>query len=168
MTMFCLEEGDISDSIIGKWKRQDREDKAKKRAERLAFRKGCLGSVRAYLRKIYVPVQGASRHVDRLNAEMVQDVHLLHCNGDHNGRGNSGSVTLRLPSQAINLRRRGYFKIDEDDNFEDGHTSEDRQWVRLGELQVSRGVAEIQFKDPAAGVCVACHCRPVCIPAERF
>ena len=80
-------------------------------------------------------------------------------------------VLVQCASRAVNSRQRGYLKIDENCNFEEGpwegHTSEDRRWVRSGEIQVSRGVS-ILFKDPAVGACLGCRRRPVCIPAERL
>lgn len=50
--------------------------------------------------------------------------------GDHNGRGKTSSVTVTLLSRVVNLRRHGYLKVDEDDDFEDGHTSEDPEWTQ--------------------------------------
>jgi len=127
LMLFCLERSELWEA----WKRWDREKKARKRAERLAFFKECFGDICASLRRTRVLVQCPSRNVGRFDGEV--DAHHLHCNsdGDHNGRGKSGSITVRLLSRVVNLRRRGYLKFDVDDNFEEGHTSEDLGWVRL-------------------------------------
>ena len=156
MIMFCLDQRDVYEA----WKRWDREQKARKRAERLALFKGRFGDAWASFRRTHILVQRPSHDVDCFDAKV--NGHQLH----HNW-GKSGSIMVRLLSPVVNLQQRGYLKID-DDGFEEGHTSDDLEWVRLEETHVSCGVTEILYKDPATSACLGCHCRPVCIPVKQF